>query len=102
MEMILTGEIMDAREGHRIGLVNTVVPPGELAAVGMDMAGEMATKGPIALRYAKEAIHRGMDLTLEQGLRLEADLYLLIHTTRDRMEGITAFREKKTPRFRGK
>jgi enoyl-CoA hydratase len=102
MEMILTGEIIDAREGHRIGLVNTVVPPGELVAVGMDMAGEMATKGPIALRYAKEAIHRGMDLTLEQGLRLEADLYLLIHTTRDRTEGITAFREKKTPRFRGK
>ena len=102
MEMILTGETIDAKEAHRIGLVNTVVPPGEALAVGMDMAREMATKGPIALRYAKEAIHKGMDVTLEQGLRLEADLYLLIHTTRDRTEGITAFREKKTPRFEGR
>jgi enoyl-CoA hydratase/carnithine racemase len=102
MEMILTGEIIDAKEAHRIGLVNRVVPPGELVAVGMDMAREMASRGPIALRYAKEAIHKGMDLTLEQGLRLEADLYLLIHTTRDRTEGITSFREKKTPRFEGR
>ena len=102
MEMILTGEIIDANEAHRIGLANTVVPPGELMASGMDMAREMASKGPIALRYAKEAIHKGMDLTLEQGLRLEADLYLLIHTTRDRTEGITSFREKKTPRFEGR
>jgi enoyl-CoA hydratase/carnithine racemase len=102
MEMILTGEIIDANEAHRIGLVNTVVPSGELMAVGMEMAREMASRGPIALRYAKEAIHKGMDLTLEQGLRLEADLYLLIHTTRDRTEGITSFREKKIPRFEGR
>jgi enoyl-CoA hydratase/carnithine racemase len=102
MEMILTGEIIDANEAYRIGLVNTVVPSGELMAVGMEMAREMASRGPIALRYAKEAIHKGMDLTLEQGLRLEADLYLLIHTTRDRTEGITFFREKKIPRFEGR
>ena len=60
------------------------------------MAQEMASKAPISLRYTKEAIYKGMDLTLEQGLRLEADLYLLIHTTKDRTEGIKAFREKKT------
>jgi enoyl-CoA hydratase/carnithine racemase len=102
MEMILTGEIIDANEAHRIGLVNTVAPSGELVALGMDMAQEMASRGPIALRYAKEAIHKGMDFTLEQGLRLEADLYLLIHTTRDRTEGITSFREGKIPRFEGR
>jgi enoyl-CoA hydratase len=62
----------------------------------------MAGKGPIALRYAKEAVHKGMDMTLEEGLRLEADLYLLIHTTRDRTEGIQAFRERRTPRFEGR
>lgn len=101
-EMILTGETIDAKEAYRIGLVNKVVPPKELMATVMNMAREMASKGPIALRYAKEAIYKGMDLTLEQGLHLEADLYLLIHTTRDRTEGINAFREKRVPKFEGR
>ena len=77
LEMILTGETIDAREAYRIGLVNKVVPPQELMATVMSMAREMASKGSIALRYTKEAVYKGMDLTLEQGLRLEADLYLL-------------------------
>jgi enoyl-CoA hydratase/carnithine racemase len=102
LEMILTGEIIDVQEAYRIGLVNTVLPPGELMSVVTKMAQEMASKGPIALRYTKEAIYKGMDLTLEQGLRLEADLYLLLHTTQDRTKGIRAFREKKTPKFEGK
>jgi enoyl-CoA hydratase len=102
LEMILTGEMIEAQEAYRIGLVNKIVPPGELITVAMDMAKEMASKGPIALRYAKEAIYKGMDVTLEQGLRLEADLYLLLHTTRDRTEGINAFRKKRTPKFEGR
>jgi enoyl-CoA hydratase len=102
MEMILTGELIDAQEAHRIGLVSKVVPSEEVMTVTMDMAREMASKGPMALRYAKEAIHKGMNLTLEQGLRLEADLYFLLHTTKDRTEGIKAFREKRTPEFEGK
>jgi enoyl-CoA hydratase/carnithine racemase len=102
MEMILTGEAIDAREAYRIGLVNKVVPLDQLMATAMTMAQEIAAKGPIALRYAKEAIYKGMDLTLEQGLRLEADLYLLLHTTKDRTEGIKAFREKKAPKFEGR
>ena len=102
LEMILTGEIIDVQEAYRIGLVNTVIPPGELMTVVTEMAQEMASKGPIALRYTKEAIYKGMDLTLEQGLHLEADLYLLLHTTKDRAEGIQAFREKKTPKFEGR
>ena len=102
MEMILTGEIIDAQEAYRIGLVNRVVPPKELMSLVMDMAREIASKGPVALRYAKEAIHKGMDLTLEQGLRLEADLYFLLHTTKDRTEGIRAFQEKSSPRFEGR
>jgi enoyl-CoA hydratase/carnithine racemase len=71
-------------------------------AVAMDMAKEMASNGPISLKYIKEAIHKGMDMTLDQGLHLEADLYLLIHTTKDRTEGIKAFQEKRTPKFEGK
>ena len=70
MEMILTGEIIDPAGAHWIGLVNRVISPGELMAVALDMAREMASKGPIAFRYAKEAINKGMDLSLEQGLRL--------------------------------
>jgi enoyl-CoA hydratase/carnithine racemase len=102
LEMILTGETIDAQEALRIGLVNKVVPKEELMKVAMKMAQEMASKGPIALKYAKEAVYKGMDMTLEQGLRLEADLYLLIHTSKDRTEGIQAFREKRTPKFEGK
>jgi len=102
IEMILTGEIINAHEAHRIGLVNKIVPAKDLMTTVIDIAQEMASKGPIALKYAKEAILKGMDLTLDQGLRLEADLYLLIHTTRDRTEGITAFREKRKAIFEGR
>ena len=101
IEMILTGEMIDAQEALRIGLVNRIVPRGEVTAVVMGLAQEMASKGPIALRYTKEAISKGIDMTLEQGLRLEADLYLLLHTTRDRTEGIKAFRNKRAPQFQG-
>ena len=102
MEMILTGDMIDAQEAYRIGLVNRVVASEELMNVVLDMAKEMASRGPIALRYAKEAIWKGTDLTLEQGLRLEADLYLLLHTTRDRTEGIKMFRGKRSPHFEGR
>jgi enoyl-CoA hydratase len=102
LEMILTGEILDAQEAYRIGLVNKIVSTEDLMAVVKEMAKEIASKGPIAVKYAKEAINKGMDLTLEQGLRLEADLYLLIHTTKDRTEGIQAFLKKKTPDFEGR
>jgi len=83
-------------------LVNRVFPPDKLMIAAAEMAKEMASKGPISLRYIKEATYKGMDMTLEQGLRLEADLYLLIHTTKDRTEGIRAFQQKRIPRFEGK
>jgi enoyl-CoA hydratase/carnithine racemase len=102
LEMILTGEMIEAQEALRIGLVHKVLPKKDLTEVTMKMAQEMASKGPIALRYTKEAIYKGMDMTLEQGLHLEADLYLLIHTSKDRTEGIQAFREKKKPQFEGR
>jgi enoyl-CoA hydratase len=101
LEMLLTGDLIGAQEAYRIGLVNKVASPGELMTAALDVAREVASKGPITLRYAKEAIHDGMDLTLEQGLRLEADLYFLLHTTRDRTEGIRAFQQKRSPQFEG-
>lgn len=102
MEMILHGHQIDAQEAQRIGLVNLVFPRDELMASALKIAEDLAAKGPIALKYAKEAIIKGMDMTLEQGLRLEADLYFLLHTTKDREEGIRAFRQKRTPKFEGK
>lgn len=102
LEMILTGKIIDVQEAYRIGLVNQIVPQGELIPMVENMAQEIASKSPIAIRYVKEAVYKGMDLTLEQGLHLEADLYLLLHTTQDRTEGIRAFLEKKSPQFEGK
>ena len=102
LEMILTGDMIDSREAHRLGLISKVVPPDQLLVVSANAAQEMASKAPIALQYIKEAVYGGMELTLEQGLRLEADLYCLLHTTEDRQKGIRAFREKKTPVFEGK
>jgi enoyl-CoA hydratase/carnithine racemase len=102
MEMILTGLKVESREANRIGLVNRVLPLNELMPSALKLAEDLSAKGPIALRYAKEAVLKGLDMTLEQGLRLEADLYFLLHTTQDRQEGIKAFREKRTPEFLGK
>ncbi len=102
LELIFTAEIINAEEALEIGLVNKVIAEEELAAEAETMAKTMTTKGPIALRYAKEAVNKGLDLTLEQGLRLEADLYFLLHTTGDRTEGIRAFLERRPPHFKGR
>ena len=101
LEMALTAEPIDAEEAFRIGLVNKVVSPEALLSQAEEMAKGIVAKGPIALRFAKEAVNKGLDLTLEQGLRLEADLYFLIQTTADRMEGLRAFLEKRPPQFKG-
>lgn len=102
LELILSAEIITAGEALRIGLVSRVVKGASLAAETETLARTMAAKAPIALRFIKEAVNKGLDLTLEQGLRLEADLYFLIHTTADRIEGVTAFLKKRPPKFKGK
>ncbi|MGD8563921.1 MAG: enoyl-CoA hydratase-related protein [Desulfarculaceae bacterium] len=101
MEMVLTGEPIAAALAQERGLVNRVAPAVELLTTALGMAKEMAEKAPIAMRYVKEAVNHGLDMRLEQGLRLEADLYLHLHTTQDRREGITAFQRKKKPSFTG-
>ncbi len=102
LEMILTAEVIDAQEAYRIGLINKVVPQREVMSKAEELASMIMAGAPIAARYAKEAVGKGLDMTLEQGLRLEADLYFLIQTTEDRMEGIRAFLEKRQPKYLGK
>ena len=101
MHMILTGDLIDAGEAQRIGLVHRIVPSSALTDAAKELAGEMSGKSPLSLGYAKEALYGGRDLTLDQGLKMELDLYLLLFTTADRTEGVTAFREKRKPKFGG-
>lgn len=102
LELILSAQVITAEEALRIGLVSKVVKGANLAAETDALAKAIAAKAPVALRFIKEAVNKGLDLTLEQGLHLEADLYFLLHTTADRTEGITAFLKKRPPKFKGK
>ncbi len=101
LEMVLTGEIINARTAFDIGLVNKVVDHNNLMSDVEAVAKTVAAKAPLALQYAKEAVNKGLDLTLGQGLRLEADLYFLLHTTSDRTEGIQSFLQKRPPKYKG-
>jgi enoyl-CoA hydratase len=101
LEMVLTGETIDAGAALETGLAHKVVPEDALTAKTKALTANLAAKSPISLRFAKEVVNKGMDMTLEQGLRLEADMYFIMHTTSDRTEGITSFREKRKPVFKG-
>ena len=100
--LIMLGELVDAREALRIGLVHQVFSHKELQQCALQLGEKISTYAPIALRYVKEAVSKGMDMTLDQALRLEQDLTLILQSTEDRDEGIRSFLEKKTPTFRGK
>ena len=101
-EIILSAEPIDADEAYRIGLVARVIAADRLLEEAHKTAQKLVSRAPIAVRYAKEAVYKGMDMTLEQGLRLEADLSFLLQTTEDRAEGISAFLEKRKTQFKGK
>ena len=102
LEMILTGARIPADEALRIGLVERVVPTGEALKAATELARAIAAKAPVALRYAKEAVVKGLELPLADGLRLEGDLSTLLRTTEDRVEGAKAFLEKRMPRWTGR
>lgn len=102
MEMILTGEIIDARTAFNLGLVNHVVPADQLEAKTLEIANRMAEKSPIALRLAKEAVKLASRSNLDEGLRREVDLFALCFSSEDKDEGVGAFLEKRKPEFKGK
>jgi enoyl-CoA hydratase len=102
LEMILTGARLPAAEALRLGLVERVVPPGEVLPAARQLARALADKAPVALRYAKEAVVKGLELPLAEGLRLEGDLSTLLRTTEDRLEGARAFLEKRRPKWQGR
>ena len=102
LHLILTGETIDAREAYRIGLVNRVVPAAELLAEAEKTLRGILGMGPLAVRLALEAVDRGLEMTLDEGLLLEANHFGLLAASRDMKEGLTAFLEKRAPRFEGR
>ena len=102
LEMILTGARIPAAEALAIGLVERVVPAANLLAETNALVRVMADKAPVALRYAKESVVKGLELPLADGIRLEGDLSTLLRTTEDRLEGAKAFLEKRKPRWTGR
>lgn len=102
LRLILLGEEVDAAEARRIGLVSRVVPSSEVEAAAREIAEAVAARGPIATRLAKEAVHRGLEMPLQQALRYELDLTVLLQSTADRAEGVRAFADKRPPRFIGR
>ena len=93
---------MPAREALAWGLVSQVVPAARLGAAVTRAARGLAARGPVALRFAKEAVRRAFDLPLDDGIRLEQDLYVLLQTTADRREGVRRFLERRPPRYEGR
>jgi enoyl-CoA hydratase len=102
MELILSGEIIDAKTAHAIGLVNHVFPADQLQAKTMEIANRIAGKSPIALSLAKESVKLASRSNLDEGLRREVDLFALCFSTADKDEGVSAFLEKRKPVWRGK
>jgi len=101
-ELILTGEMITAEEALRVGLVNRVVEPGELLVTAEAIAKKIIANAPLAVKYALEAVERGMEMPQEEGLYLEATLFGLCCATQDMREGTRAFLEKRPPKFEGR
>jgi len=102
LEMCLTGDTVSGADAARLGLVNRAAPANELLQAAEDLANRILKGAPMSVAFIKEAIKKGIELPLEEGLRLEADLSALIGTTEDSKEGPRAFAEKRAPVWKGK
>jgi len=101
-EIVLTGEIISAQRAYEIGLVNRVVPQSGLMETAREIARKLLEKAPVALSIAKSVMNRGIDLDLESACALEANAFAVMFSTEDGAEGITAFLEKRKPKFQGR
>jgi len=102
MQLVLTGEMISAQEAHRIGLVNEVAPADRLLPRAEEIAAKIIANAPLAIQYCMEAVNQGMNMTLQQGLFLEATLFGMCSASDDKKEGTTAFLEKRPANFQGK
>lgn len=102
LRLLLLAEEIDASEARRIGLVARVLPSAELLPTARAIAEAIARRGPIATRFAKEAVNRGTEMSLQEALRYELDLTVILQTTADRAEGIRAFAAHRPPDFIGR
>jgi enoyl-CoA hydratase len=102
LRLILSGEIIDATEAHRIGLVDEIVDDDALRARTAEIAQGMAAHSPVALRLAKAAVHAALEAPLGAGLAMERELFITAFASEDRREGVAAFLEKRTPDFQGR
>jgi enoyl-CoA hydratase len=102
MQLVLSGEMINAQEAHRIGLVNEVVAAAELIPRAEAVAAKIIANAPLAVQYAMEAVNKGVEMTLPEGLYLEATLFGVSCATEDKKEGTSAFLEKRQPQFKGK
>lgn len=102
MEICLTGDMIDAETAYRFGLVNHVYPADQLREETLKLAAKIAEKAPIALQLVKEAVKFSSRSNLDEGLRREVDLFAVCFSTEDKVEGVSAFLEKRKPEFKGK
>jgi enoyl-CoA hydratase len=102
LQLILTGDLIDAHEAYRIGLVNEVVPAADLISRCEAILNQIDANAPLAIRYAIDAVNEGVNTNLSSGLKLEAKYFTLAAGTDDRKEGTSAFVQKRAPQFQGK
>ncbi|MEK7668608.1 MAG: enoyl-CoA hydratase-related protein [Gemmatimonadota bacterium] len=102
LHLLLSAEMIDAQEALRIGLVTKVVPQDQLMAEAEKLMRTILANGPVAVALTIEAVHQGLEMTLAEGLQLEANAFGLVASTRDMREGLNAFLEKRAARFEGK
>ena len=102
LQIILSGEIISAQEAYRIGLVNEIVPAADLVTRSEAILKQIFSNAPIAVKYSLEAVNKGLETSVAEGLSLEASLFGLSAGTEDKREGTQAFLQKRAPQFQGR